>query len=248
MQAIGAPEETLKRLKSAQDLIDKALREGRSKLLEHEAFDLLRLFGVNVPEYCVARTREEVATCLSKVPKPLVAKVVSPDIIHKSDVGGVILNINTTEDALSAYDRILSNVNRYAGNARVYGVLYQHMLPQGLEVIIGGKRDPFFGSVVLFGLGGVYVEVFRDVSIRVTPIDMCEALEMIREIKSFKLLEGYRRQPPRDLRALGEIILKVSWLMEALPQVSELDLNPVMSYPRGASVADARIIVGEGGR
>lgn len=240
--------EILRNKEAAESILEKAVREGRRKLLEHEAFDLLKLFGIEVPEYCVARSKDEVAECFAKLPKPVVAKIVSPDVIHKSDVGGVILNIYTLEDALSAYDRIMSNVKRYMSDARVYGVLYQYMVPKGLEIIIGAKRDPSFGAIVLFGLGGIFVEVFRDVSIRVTPIDLCDALEMTREIKAYKLLEGYRGQPPRDRRALAEIILKVSWLMDALPQVSELDLNPVMSYSRGAAVADARVIIGEGGK
>lgn len=245
---LGSLGRILRGKEEAEAIVRKALEEGRRKLLEHEAFRLLELFEVNVPKYCVARSKDEVAKCFSELPKPLVAKIVSPDVIHKSDVGGVILNINTLEDALSAYDRIILNVRRYMGDVNIYGVLYQYMVPKGLEVIIGAKRDPSFGAIVLFGLGGVFVEVLKDVSIRVTPIDLCDALEMTREIKAYKLLEGYRGQPPRDRRALAEIILKVSWLMDALPQVSELDLNPVMSYTRGAAVADARIIVGEGGR
>ncbi len=232
----------------AERLVEKALSEGRKKLLEHEAFQLLRLFGIETPELCIARSEGEVEECFRRVPKPLVAKVVSPDVIHKSDVGGVVLNIYKLDEALSAFRRIKSNLERYMPEARLVGVLYQHMVPRGLEVIVGAKRDPSFGPVVLFGLGGVFVEVFNDVSMRVTPIDFCDALEMTREIRSYKLLAGYRRQPPRDRRALAEIILKVSWLIDALPQVSELDLNPVMSYSQGAAVADARVILGEGGR
>ncbi len=227
-------------------IIERARAESRKKLLEHEAFEVIKLFGIEVPEYCLARTESEVELCFNSIKKPLVAKVVSPDVLHKSDVGGVVLGIYTLEEALNAFRRIKSNLARTAPGARFVGVLYQHMVPKGLEVIIGAKRDVSFGGVVLFGLGGVFVEVFGDVSMRVTPIDICEAIEMTREVKANKLIEGYRGSPPRDRRALAEIILKVSWLIDALPPVSELDLNPVMSYPRGAVAADARIILGEG--
>ncbi|GAB6147902.1 acetate--CoA ligase family protein [Stetteria hydrogenophila] len=232
-----------------ESIIGKALGEGRRVLYEHEAYRLLKLAGISeVPDHCLARTREEAAECFSELPKPLVAKIVSPDVVHKSDVGGVILNIKSLEEALAAYDKIVSNVKRHLPDARVHGILYQHMVPQGLEVIIGAKRDPFFGAVVLFGLGGIFVEIFRDYSMRVTPINLDDAVEMMREIRAYKLLEGYRGQPPRDKMALAEIMFKVSRLMDSTPQILELDLNPVMSYPRGAAVASARIVVGEGGK
>ena len=231
-------------VREASKIIESALAEGRSKLLEHEALRLLRLYGLPVPEYCVARTREEAERCGRILEKPLAAKIISPDIIHKSDVGGVILDIGNAEEAVRAYTKILSNVRGKAPNARIYGVLYQNMVPYGLEVIVGAKRDPVFGPVILFGLGGVFVEALKDVSLRVAPLSACEAYSMLGEIRASALLEGYRDKAPRDKRALASIILKIAQLMLDQPAVRELDLNPVMAYRRGAAVADARVILG----
>ena len=227
----------------AERIIAEALKRGGGKLLEHEAFAVLEAYGLPVPRYCLARDRSEVASCLEEAGAPAVAKVVSPDVIHKSDVGGVILGIKSIEEAERAFDKISRSLAAHKPDARFVGVLYQQMVPEGLEVIVGPRRDQTFGPVLLFGLGGVLVEAIRDVSIRVAPIEPCEALEMITDIKGRRLLEGYRGMPPRDKRALAGVILKIARLMLDIPQVRELDLNPVMSYERGAAIADARIIV-----
>ncbi len=228
----------------AKDIIKNALSRGSGKLLEHESLEVLRLYGLPVPEFCLARSAQELEDCISVISPPYVMKVVSPDIIHKSDVGGVILNIEDSDQAMTAYRKILSNVKARAPDARIHGVLVQKMLPQGLEVIVGGKRDPIFGPVILFGLGGIFVEVLKDVSMRVAPLTVEDSMEMIEEIKAKKLLEGYRGQKPRDKEALATVILKIARLMLRQPAVRELDLNPVMSYEKGAAIADARIVVG----
>ena len=230
----------------AAGILEAALSRGGGKLLEHEALQLLEAYGLPVPRYCLAKTRDEAGECMRRLGRPAVAKVVSPDIMHKSDVGGVVLGLHSPEDAMRAYDEILSRVSARAPGARVEGVLIQEYLPQGLEVIVGAKRDPSFGPVVLFGLGGVLVEVMRDVSLRVAPITACEALQMLSEIRGSRLLEGYRGSPPRDRAALAGVMLKIARLALDFPQVRELDLNPVMSYERGAAIADARIIVSRG--
>lgn len=228
----------------AKEIIRSAINSGRKKLLEHESFEILKLYDIPVPDFCLATTEFEAKECASNMKPPYVVKIVSPDIVHKSDVGGVILNLSDEDDVLKGYRSVLSNVKRMAPGAHIEGILIQHMVPQGLEVIVGGKKDPIFGPTVLFGLGGIFVEVFRDISIRVAPISSIEAFEMINEIKAKKLLEGYRGQKPRDKKALATVILKIARLMLRQPAVSELDLNPVMSYENGAIVADARIIVG----
>jgi acetyl coenzyme A synthetase (ADP forming)-like protein len=227
-------------------IIHEALERGGGKLLEHEAFEVLEAYGLPVPRYCLATSEADVGRCMEHVGTPAVAKIVSPDVIHKSDVGGVILGLESIDDGVKAFRKIKENLSKNMPNARFYGVLYQHMVPSGLEVIVGAKRDPVFGVVLLFGLGGVFVELLKDVSIRVAPINPCEALDMTLDIKGRRLLEGYRGTPPRDRRALAGVILKIARLMLDIPQVRELDLNPVMSYERGAAVADARIIVERG--
>ncbi len=227
----------------AERIVEEAVKRGGGKLLEHEAFAVLEAYGLPVPRYCLARDSSEAASCLERVGTPAVAKVVSPDVIHKSDVGGVILGIKSVEEAERAFNEISRSLAAHKPDARLVGVLYQQMVPEGLEVIVGSRRDQTFGPVLLFGLGGVLVEAIRDVSIRVAPIEPCEALDMVNDIRGRRLLEGYRGMPPRDKRALAGVILKIARLMLDIPQVRELDLNPVMSYERGAAIADARIIV-----
>ncbi len=243
-----APPPSPESLEEARRIVEEASRRGGGKLLEHEAFHLLSLYGLPVPRYCLAREPGEAPKCFEEVGAPAVAKVVSPDVIHKSDVGGVILGITSSVGAERAFNEIRRNLNEHAPNARFYGVLYQSMVPEGLEVIVGARRDPTFGPVIVFGLGGVLVEVLRDVSIRIAPLTPCDAYEMLSEIRGSRLLEGYRGMPPRDREALAGVILKIARLMLDLPQVRELDLNPVMAYERGAAVADARVIVAPGGK
>ena len=226
------------------EIIDRAISQGRSKLLEDEAYDLLSLYGVPVPGHCLARSLEELRSCASRVRYPHVLKIVSPDIVHKSDVGGVIIGVKNIDEDISAYKRIIESVSKKAPESRVTGILVQHMVPEGLEVIIGGIRDRFFDVVVMFGLGGILVEVLRDVSFRVSPLTYDDALEMLEDIKARKVLYGVRGMPPRDREALAKIIYGIYQLMDKHRNIKEIDLNPVMSYERGAYVADARVIIG----
>ncbi len=230
-------------------IVEEALREGRRKLLEHEAYRLLESYGLPVPKYGLARSPEEAVEIANHIGYPVVLKVVSPDIIHKSDVGGVVVNVRSEEEVLEAYTRIVENVKKRAPDARLYGILVQQMVPEGVEVIVGGTRDPIFGPVVMFGLGGIFVELLKDVSFRVVPLTEDDVDEMMREIKGYAVLKGFRGSPPRDLAALKRIVLGVARIMEELEEVREIDLNPIMSYPegQGAAIADARVIVGRGG-
>jgi acetyl-CoA synthetase (ADP-forming) len=177
---------------------------------------------------------------------PVVLKVVSPDISHKSDVGGVILGVRSAEEVRSSYRRILENVKAGAPGSRIHGVLVQRMAKPDLEVIVGGIRDPVFGPVVMFGLGGVFVEVLKDVSFRIAPLSDADVDDMVREVRGYRILEGFRGSPPRDLDALKRVILGVSRMMVEVGEIAELDLNPVILYPRGegALIVDARIILG----
>jgi len=227
------------------EIINQARKEGRKKLLEHEVYAILQKFELPVPKFGLATTPEEAADIASKIGFPVVLKIVSPDIIHKSDVGGVILDIKSTDEALDAFNKIRKNVSERAPKARVAGILIQEMVPQGLEVIVGGTRDPTFGPVVMFGLGGIFVEVIRDVSFKVVPVTEYDAEQMLKEIKAGKILDGYRNMPPRDKKALVDIILKTSKLLDTVDEIQDVDLNPIMSYEvgRGAKIADARIIL-----
>jgi len=215
------------------------------KLLEHEAFQLLEEYGIPYPPYGLARTPDDVKEIVPKIGFPVVLKIVSPDISHKTDVGGVILGVNSVEEAVKGFEEILNNVRTRAPYAHVEGVLVQKMVPRGLEVIIGGLRDGVFGTVLMFGLGGVFTEVLRDVTFRVWPITINEALEMLNDIKGSAILRGYRSVPPADLNSLADIIVKLGKLLDEHPEIESVDFNPVVAYPDQAVVVDARFILSQ---
>jgi len=226
-------------------LIEQAKAEGRKKLLEHEVYTIGKSFGLPVPRFGLAKSEEEAVRIAKDIGYPVVLKIVSPDISHKTDVGGVIVGVKSDGEVREAFRKIMSNVKNAAPNARVSGILIQEMVPDGLEVIVGATRDPSFGPIIMFGLGGIFVEVLKDVSFRIAPLSSKDADEMIREIKSYRILEGYRGMPPRDIEAVKDIILKVSKLMIELENVQDIDLNPIMLYAKGegAKVVDARVIL-----
>ncbi len=229
---------------SPREIISNALREGRIKLLEHEAISVIKSYGIPVAEAYLAKNVEEAIEIASKIGYPVVLKIVSPDISHKSDVGGVIVGVNSPDQVREAFNKIMENVPKKAPNARITGILVQKMAEKGgIEVIVGGLRDNVFGPVVMFGLGGIFVEVLKDVSFRVAPLTREDALDMIKEIKAHKILEGYRNTPQVNKEALADIIVKVAKLLEENPEIDSLDLNPIIAYPDKAIVVDARIIL-----
>lgn len=228
-----------------REIVLKALDENRTKLLEHEAIELIKYYGAPVAEAMIASNPKEVGKLAEKIGFPVVLKIVSPDISHKSDVGGVIVGVNSKKDAVAKAKMMLENVSRKAPNARIVGILVQKQAKPGIEVIVGGLRDNVFGPVVMFGLGGIFVEVLRDVSFRVTPLTEEDAIEMIKEIKASRILEGYRNIPPVDKKSLAKIILATAKILEEIPEIDSLDLNPVIAYSDGAVVVDARIILKE---
>ncbi|WP_440059877.1 acetate--CoA ligase family protein [Thermogladius sp. 4427co] len=224
-------------------ILDKAITEGRGKLLEHEALQLMEAYGIKVAEYGFASKPEEAGEISEKIGYPVVVKVVSPDISHKTDVGGVLLGLSSKNDVVKGCETIIENVKARQPGAKIVGFLVQKMMPKGLEVIVGSTRDQVFGSVIMFGLGGVFVEVLRDVTFRVAPVSFEDALEMIDEIKARRLLEGYRGQPPVDKKAIANIIVSLSNLMEENPEVYSVDLNPIIAYSDKAIAVDARVIL-----
>ncbi len=230
-------------MSAPRDIIQRALSEGRRKLLEHEALEIIRLYGAPVAEAALAKTPEEAGELAAKIGFPVVLKVVSPDISHKSDVGGVVIGVRSREEAVEKAKQMLATVSERAHGARITGILVQKMAPPGLEVIVGGLRDAVFGPVVMFGLGGIFVEVLKDVSFRVAPITIEDAYEMMSEIKAAKLLEGYRGSPPVDKESIAKVILAAARLLEENPEIESLDLNPVIAYPDKALVVDARVIL-----
>jgi len=230
---------------SFETVLAQARAEGRTLLNEVEAKALLKDAGVPVASTTLATTREEAQSQAEAAGYPVVLKVVSPDIAHKSDVGGVKLNLRDQDAVGAAFDEIVANSKKAVPGAKILGVAVQYMAPQGTEVIVGMTTDPQFGPVMMFGLGGIMVEVLKDVSFRLVPLAEKDADQMINEIKGRPVLAGVRGQPPSDIAALRQTILKVSEFVQQHPEVRELDLNPVFAYPNGALAVDARIVIAE---
>ena len=222
-----------------------ARRQGRKFLLEPEAKTVCMKYGIPVTKFGVAKTVEEAVKLAEEIGYPVVLKVVSPDVIHKFDVGGVVLNLKSPEEVRKAFNQILENVRRHMPNAKVLGVTVQEMAPPSTEVIVGAIRDPQFGPVLMFGMGGIFVEVLKDVTFRIAPITEEEAKEMIAEIRAYPLLKGYRGMPPADKEAIAQILVNTSHLMMENPEISELDLNPIIVYENGAKTVDARIMLAD---
>ncbi len=224
-------------------IIDAARREGRTVLTEVESKTLLAAAGINVTPTTLATSRTQAVTIARKLGFPVALKIVSPAITHKSDVGGVQLNLPNAKAVTDAYDAIIKAAKKAAPRAPIDGVAVQPMAAPGTEVIIGMTKDAQFGPVLMFGLGGVMVEVLRDVAFRVVPLEVKDAKQMVREIKGFPVLDGYRGAARRDLRALEGMLIKLSKFAEKHPEIAELDLNPVFAYPKGAIAVDARVIL-----
>jgi acyl-CoA synthetase (NDP forming) len=224
-------------------VFNEARKEGRKYLLEPEAKTICTKYGIPVTKFKVAKSETEVVQFAEEIGFPIVLKIVSPDIIHKFDVGGVILNINSETEVRTAYNGILENVKKQKPNARIVGIFVQEMAPQSTEVIVGATKDPQFGPALMFGLGGIFVEVLKDVTFRIAPISESDAREMITEVKAYPILKGYRGQPPADVEAIVNILLNTSRLVMEHPEIKELDLNPIMVYEKGAKTVDARIIL-----
>lgn len=224
-------------------ILRRARAEGRTVLMEHEAKRVFQLHDAPVrPEHLVTTAAEAVRKA-RLLGGPVALKIVSPDILHKSEAGAVRLGLRTDEEVRTAFREIKQSARRYARGADVRGVLVSPMAPEGVEVIVGTKIDDQFGPVIVFGLGGVLVEVLRDVSTRVLPISPNSARRMIEELRSSALLDGYRGKDPVDRRALIRLLLIVSEVIESYPEIQELDLNPVLLHADGLSIVDARILL-----
>jgi len=225
------------------EIITKVQSEKRTALLETEAKMICEDYDIPVTKFKLAKNEQEAIEFAQEIGYPIVLKIVSPDIIHKSDAGGVKVNLKTEEEVKNAYNQILKNAKNYSQNAEIKGILVQEMAPQSTEVIIGSVKDPTFGQTVMFGLGGVFVELLKDVTFRLAPVAEYDALEMIKELKAYPLLKGFRNNPTVDIDSLVNIILKTSNLIMEHSEIKEADLNPVMAYEKGAKTVDARIIL-----
>ena len=224
-------------------IVEAARREKRTLLTEIEAKDMLKEAGVSVVETRLAKSKDEAVAISRELGFPIVLKIASSDVVHKSDAGGVKLGLKTSQQVGKAYDDIMKSIKQKYPEAKIQGISVQKMARPGVEVIVGMSKDAQFGPVLMFGLGGVLVEILKDVSFRIVPLAKRDAKEMIREIKGYPLLEGYRGSEPVDVANLENLILKVSSFVEQHPEVKELDLNPIFAYKDGAVAVDARVIL-----
>ncbi|MBW1806845.1 MAG: acetate--CoA ligase family protein [Deltaproteobacteria bacterium] len=229
--------------RAGKDIIELARSECRTVLLEHEARSMLELHGAKYGVYRLVDSADEAIEAAASMEGPVAMKIVSPQILHKSEAGGVKLNLTSDEDVRRAYEEISVRAQKYDPTADIRGVLISPMAREGLELIVGTKIDDQFGPVIMFGIGGIMVEILKDVSFRVMPLTNREARLMIDDIRSVALLDGYRGRPPVGRKALRKLLLTVSEVVEAYPDIHEMDLNPVIAYQDGIEIVDARILL-----
>jgi len=224
-------------------IIKQARNEGRAFLTEVESKEILGQAGIAVNDTKLATSKAEAVADAGQLGFPVVMKIISPDIIHKSDAGGIKLDLRTPEQVEEAYVEILANCKSKHPNAEIYGVSVQKSIQPGVELIIGMFTDAQFGPVLMFGLGGIWTEVLEDTSLRVTPVTRKDIREMIEEIKGYKLLTGYRGQAPVDISKLEDMLMVVSDFVEKNPEVKEIDINPVIASGNSILAVDARFIL-----
>jgi acetyltransferase len=230
----------------ASQIFDEARKENRDRLYELEVHDVLYAYGFNQPKSLFARTSEEAVAAAKGIGYPVVMKIISPQIVHKSDIGGVKINLSSKKDVENAFFDITTHVRNILPTAHIAGVMIQEMIPKGKEVIMGITKDPQFGHMIMFGLGGIYVEVLKDISFRIVPLSREDAHEMIRETKTFPLLRGVRGEAEADIEAIENSILILSQMAMDFPRIIEADINPLLVRQRGEGVVaiDARFTIG----
>jgi acetate---CoA ligase (ADP-forming) subunit beta len=215
-------------------------------LFEYEADEVAKLYDIPTVRAGLAETEKRALLLARKIGFPIVMKIVSPDIIHKTDAGGVVVGINSTSDVRKAFRDIIKNVKKAKKNADIKGIYVQRMAPKTQEFVAGGTRDPQFGPTVMFGLGGIYVELYKDVSFRLAPLSDEEALGMMQEIKAAPLLTGFRGSKPLDMKACAGVIRAVGRMMDEIKQIDSVDINPLLVYEKGSKAVDVRIILVSG--
>ena len=230
-------------LKAAKRIIQKAVEQKQYTLLEPDAKELIGAFGITTTRRMVASSASEAIQAATSIGYPVVLKIVSTDISHKTDIGGVKVGIKDDEGVRTAYEEIIRSVKDRKPDAMIIGMLVEEMATPSTEVIVGGLRDPQFGPAVMFGAGGIFVEIYKDVSFRIAPVEEYEASDMINEVKGSKILKGFRNTEALDIPALVQTIIQVSNIMVSIEEIKEIDLNPILIYTKGIKAVDARIIL-----
>jgi acetyl-CoA synthetase (ADP-forming) len=230
--------------KTIEDIITKARKEKRNFLLEPESKTIFKELGLITPEFAIATTDKEAISIAKKFGYPIVMKIISPQILHKTDAGGVKLNLKTEKEVVATFKDIISNAKKYKKDAEIRGVLIEKMVTPSTEIIIGVTRDPTFGPAIMFGLGGIFVELLKDVSFRIAPLEKKDAKEMIHEIKALPMLQGFRGGPNVNLNLIENTLLIVSkFVVDYIDDILEIDLNPIFAYENILLTVDARIIL-----
>ncbi len=231
------------RFKDAEKIIKNVLASGRGTILPDEVLGIIESSGIFTPDYVMAKTAKEAIEASRMIGFPVVLKIVSPDVLHKSDVGGVVVGVESEEEVEKRYDEIMDNLAKNISDARITGILVQKQVRQATEVIIGGIRDEQFGPAVMFGLGGIFVELFKDVAFRIAPVTETEALEMMKEIKGYHILSGYRGMKELYISQITKTIVTISELISSIDEIKEVELNPLFVYEKNVVAVDARIII-----
>jgi 4-hydroxybutyryl-CoA synthetase (ADP-forming) len=225
-------------------------KAGRINLLEEEGYEVLAAYGFPTPKNILVTSEEQCIRAANEIGYPVVLKIASPDIIHKSDAGGVKVGLNNNDEVQRAFRSIIESARKYRTDAKIQGILVQEMVQSGKEIILGSKKDPLFGSLIMFGLGGIYVEVLKDVIFRLAPVGQEEATRMVESIKTVKLLKGVRGEKPSDLQSIIDNLQRLSQLVTEFPEIEEFDMNPLLVFEegKGACAVDVRMTLSKAGQ
>ncbi|HLA51472.1 MAG TPA: acetate--CoA ligase family protein [Thermodesulfobacteriota bacterium] len=231
----------------AKKLITDAIQSGRTSLLEPEAKEILKAWEIPLPPNFVVKDKDAVIGAANNIGYPVVLKVVSRDILHKTEAGGVMAGLKNAQEVEDSFNEMIFELSDHYATAKIEGFLIERMVDKGVEVIVAGVRDAQFGPAVMFGIGGVIVELLKDVSFRLAPVTKEECLAMMEEIKAYPLLAGYRGAEPADLDAIADVIIKIGNIMAEAVDIKEMEINPLIVYPEGAMAVDARVVlIGKG--
>ena len=227
----------------AKKFINDAVQSGKKSLLEPEAKEILKAWEIPLPPNFVVKDKDAVIGAANNIGYPVVLKVVSRDILHKTEAGGVMAGLKNAQEVEDSFNEMIFELSDHYATAKIEGFLIERMVDKGVEVIVGGVRDAQFGPAVMFGIGGVMVELLKDVSFRLAPVTKEECLAMMEEIKAYPLLAGYRGAEPADLDAIADVIIKVGNIMAETVEIKEMEINPLIVYPEGVMAVDARVVL-----
>ena len=224
-------------------IVEKISDSGKKIALPDEALDIVKLAGIDVPDHILVKSPGEAMEASAEIGFPLVMKTASTEAIHKSEAGGVVLGIQGVEEVEENYNNIIANLKRETPSVQISGILLQKQIPETTHLIVGGLHDEQFGPVVMFGMGGVLVELLKDVSFRIAPVSKVEALEMVREIKAYPALSGYRGSKALDIEQIVKTVIIISDLITNISTIKEVELNPLLAYEKNVMAVDARVIL-----